>query len=67
MMDHIKAVREEGVTVLLVEHDMKAVMSTCDRIVVLSYGHKIAEGSPREISENQEVVDAYLGTDDGYR
>ena len=65
MMERIKALRDQGITVLLVEHDMTAVMNTCDRIVVLNYGRKIAEGLPHEIRENPEVIDAYLGTDNG--
>jgi branched-chain amino acid transport system ATP-binding protein len=47
-----------------VEHNIEAVMRLCDRIVVLTQGRKIAEGSPQEISENTEVIEAYLGTDE---
>jgi branched-chain amino acid transport system ATP-binding protein len=61
MIDLIKQIRERGITVVLVEHDMKAVMNLCDRIVVLNYGQKIAEGLPEEIRENKEVIEAYLG------
>jgi branched-chain amino acid transport system ATP-binding protein len=61
MIDLVRQIRERGITVVLVEHDMKAVMNLCDRIVVLNYGRKIAEGLPREISQNKDVVEAYLG------
>lgn len=60
----IHKVRESGITIVLVEHNMDAVMRLCDRIVVLNHGRKIAEGPPREISENPEVIEAYLGTDE---
>ena len=52
-MELILAVREQGITILLVEHDMSVVMDISDRIVVLNYGKKIAEGSPKEVCENQ--------------
>ena len=61
MISLVRLIRDKGVTVVLVEHDMKAVMNLCDRVVVLNYGQKIAEGLPREIRENPEVVEAYLG------
>lgn len=61
MMVTIRKVRNSGITVLLVEHDMRAVMGMCDRIVVLDYGQKIAEGVPSEIKENMAVIRAYLG------
>ena len=61
MIDLIRQIREKGITIVLVEHDMKAVMNLCDRIVVLNYGQKIAEGLPEEIRENKEVIEAYLG------
>ncbi|CAH1653940.1 branched chain amino acid/phenylalanine ABC transporter ATP binding subunit LivG [Hyphomicrobiales bacterium] len=60
----VRGVRERGVTVLLVEHDMPAVMTISDRIVVLNFGQKIAEGTPREIKENPAVIEAYLGVED---
>ncbi len=55
---------ERGVTAVLVEHNMKAVMGVCDRLAVLHFGRKIAEGTPDEIARNEEVVQAYLGVYD---
>jgi branched-chain amino acid transport system ATP-binding protein len=60
----VRAVRERGVTILLVEHDMPAVMKISDRIVVLNFGEKTAEGTPSEIQENPRVIEAYLGSAD---
>jgi branched-chain amino acid transport system ATP-binding protein len=57
----ILQIRDLGITVVLVEHDMELVMDICDRIVVLNLGRKLAEGTPREIQENHEVIAAYLG------
>ncbi|MEI4769139.1 ABC transporter ATP-binding protein [Psychrobacillus sp. FJAT-51614] len=60
----IKKVQKRGITVLLIEHDMPFVMKLCDRITVLNFGKKLAEGTPDEIQNNQEVIEAYLGTEE---
>ncbi len=71
MIECLKAVRDRGITVWLVEHDMRAVMSVCEHIFVIDAGRKIAEGTPQEIVNDPRVVEAYLGpptaeeTDDG--
>jgi ABC-type branched-subunit amino acid transport system ATPase component len=62
ILDYIRKLRaERGMTFLVVEHDMRVIMNLCDRIAVLNYGEKIAEGTPAEISRDRGVVDAYLG------
>jgi branched-chain amino acid transport system ATP-binding protein len=60
----VRGIRERGVTVVLVEHDMSAVMRISDKIVVLNFGTKIAEGTPSEIQQNEAVIGAYLGQAD---
>jgi branched-chain amino acid transport system ATP-binding protein len=61
-LDVIRRIRDDfGTTILLVDHNMRAVMKTCSRIVVLNFGEKLAEGSPEEVSRNPEVIRAYLG------
>ena len=64
MVDTIKMLREKSeITSIVVEHNMKAIMGLCDRIVTINYGKKIAEGSPEEIAENPAVIEAYLGAE----
>jgi branched-chain amino acid transport system ATP-binding protein len=61
VMTLVRTIRDRGTTILLVEHNMKAVMGTCERIVVLNFGQKLAEGTPAQVSTNKEVIAAYLG------
>ena len=61
LMDLIQQIRRSGITVLLVEHDMKVVMGICDHLVVLDHGQMIAEGAPREIRQRPDVIRVYLG------
>lgn len=64
LMAIIRKIRDLDITVVLIEHDMKLVMSICDAITVLNYGMKLAQGTPLEIRRNQDVIEAYLGKED---
>ena len=60
-MDLVTSIRNRGITIIMVEHVMKAIMGICDRIIVLHHGEKIAEGTPQDISKSKTVVEVYLG------
>jgi branched-chain amino acid transport system ATP-binding protein len=64
MVERIKNIRESGITVILVEHSMEVVMNVCDLITVVSYGEKLAEGTPQEIRNDCAVIEAYLGKEE---
>jgi branched-chain amino acid transport system ATP-binding protein len=60
-MEMVTRIREKGITILMIEHVMKAIMSICDRIIVLHHGETIAEGTPEEVSTSEKVIEVYLG------
>ncbi len=62
LMQIIRSIRDSGIGILLIEHHMKLVMNVCDRIAVLNFGEKIAEGTPNAVSSNPAVIESYLGT-----
>ncbi len=64
IMDYIRELNKQGQTFVVIEHNMDVVMNLCERIIVLDYGEKIAEGRPEEIQTNQRVIDAYFGVEE---
>lgn len=62
MMELVRDIRDKGTTILIVEHDMQAVMNLCERVTVMNFGRLLAEGSPEEIRHNDDVIEAYLGS-----
>jgi branched-chain amino acid transport system ATP-binding protein len=66
MTEHIRRINESGVTVLIIEHDMKTLMSISNRVVAMASGQKLAEGTPSEIQRDEAVIESYLGRDEGW-
>ncbi len=67
LLERLRKLRSQGTSIFIIEHHMKAVMAFCDRIIVINFGEKIAEGTPGEISTNPAVIEAYLGRKRGTR
>ncbi|MEJ2366493.1 MAG: ABC transporter ATP-binding protein [Deltaproteobacteria bacterium] len=65
-VEMIRNLRQQGITLMVVEHNMRAIMSLSDRIIAFDYGVKIAEGTPEEVSQHPAVIDSYLGADSDY-
>jgi len=64
VIDHIKELANQGITIILVEHHVQTVVSLCQRLIVLDFGHKVADGKPREVTSQKNVIEAYLGTEE---
>jgi branched-chain amino acid transport system ATP-binding protein len=64
MIELVRKVHEQGITILIVEHDMRSVMELCNYISVLDFGKLLVEGTPSKIQNNKAVIEAYLGTED---
>ena len=60
-MELVKSIRDKGITIIMIEHVMKAIMNICDRIMVLHHGEKIAEGTPHDIATSKRIIEVYLG------
>ena len=60
-MEMVKSIQDRGITIVMIEHVMKAIMNICKRIIVLHHGQKLAEGTPEEISSSEKVIEVYLG------